>query len=137
MLRLSTGLRVAASQTSIRLDDETFYDDLDPNIYNQQGPWRPNVDIGITLESDIFYTGFSYKNANRPQMYNNNFMEPIVQFFGGYQRELASAWTVKANFIASATTNSPADLNLYTFFVSPSDWASGSTIALRTTWACC
>lgn len=125
VLRLSTGLRVAASQTSIRLDDETFYDELDPDIYNQQGPWRPNVDIGITLESDIFYAGFSYKNANRPQMYNNNFMAPIVQFFGGYQRELASAWTVKANFIASATTNSPADLDFYSFVVSPSGLGFG------------
>ena len=37
VLRLSTGLRVAASQTSIRLDDETFYDDLDPNIYTSRG----------------------------------------------------------------------------------------------------
>ena len=40
--KLSTGLRLTVGRTSVDLMDETYYDQVDPNIYNLQGPFMAN-----------------------------------------------------------------------------------------------
>jgi type IX secretion system PorP/SprF family membrane protein len=43
--KLSTGLRLTVGRTSVDLMDETYYDQVDPNIYNLQGPFMANIDL--------------------------------------------------------------------------------------------
>ena len=53
--KLSTGLRLTVGRTSVDLMDETYYDQVDPNIYNLQGPFMANIDFGTTFNTPTYY----------------------------------------------------------------------------------
>jgi type IX secretion system PorP/SprF family membrane protein len=124
--KLSTGLRVTAGRTAVDLLDETYYDAVDPNIYNLQGPFIANVDLGTTFNTPLFYAGVSFKNVNRAQIYQNNYTAQVLQIFGGHRKNFESGWSMRTSFLASAATNSPADLNFHLFFEHQEKWGIGA-----------
>ena len=124
--KLSTGLRLTVGRTAVDLLDETYYDLVDPNIYNLQGPFIANVDLGTTFNTPTYYAGVSFKNVNRAEIYDNNYTAQVLQFFGGYRHELSDAWSACASFLASATTNAPADLNFHVFMEHQEKWGLGA-----------
>ena len=126
MAKLSTGLRVTVGRTAIDLLDETYFDLVDPNIYNLQGPIMANVDIGTTLNTQSYYMGVSFKNVNRAKIYENNFTAQVLQIFGGHRMALKDQWSLRSSFLASATTNAPADLNFHLFFEHQDTWGFGA-----------
>lgn len=124
--KLSTGLRVTVGRTSIDLLDETYYDLVDPNIYNLQGPMMANVDVGTTLNTESYYMGVSFKNVNRAELYDNNYTAQVLQIFGGHRMNLKGDWSLRSSFLASATTNAPADLNFHLFMEHQQKWGLGA-----------
>jgi len=124
--KLSTGLRVTVGRTSIDLLDETYYDLVDPNIYNLQGPMMANVDLGTTLNTESYYMGVSFKNVNRAELYDNNYTAQVLQIFGGHRMNLKGDWSLRSSFLASATTNAPADLNFHLFMEHQQKWGLGA-----------
>jgi len=126
MAKLSTGLRVTVGRTSIDLLDETYYDLVDPNIYNLQGPMMANVDLGTTLNTESYYMGVSFKNVNRAELYDNNYTAQVLQIFGGHRMNLKGDWSLRSSFLASATTNAPADLNFHLFMEHQQKWGLGA-----------
>jgi len=126
MAKLSTGLRVTVGRTSIDLLDETYYDLVDPNIYNLQGPMMANVDLGTTLNTESYYMGVSFKNVNRAELYDNNYTAQVLQIFGGHRMNLKGDWSLRSSFLASATTNAPADLNFHLFMEHQQKWGLGT-----------
>lgn len=123
--KLSTGLRMTLGRTAVDLVDETYFDFIDPNIYNLQGPLMANIDLGTTLHTSNYYTGISFKNVNRGEIYQNNYSAQVLQIFGGYNHIVSSSWTLRSSFLLSATTNSPADLNFHLFFEQDEEWGIG------------
>ena len=113
--KLSTGLRVTVGRTAVDLIDETYYDLVDPNIYDLQGPLMANVDIGSTFNTPTYYAGISFKNVNRAEIYDNNYTAQVLQVFGGHRLPLKDQWSLRSSFLASAATNSPADVNFHAF----------------------
>ena len=126
LARLSTGIRVTLGRTAVDLLDETYYDLVDPNIYNLQGPIMANVDIGTTLNTQSYYMGVSFKNVNRAEMYDNNYTAQVLQIFGGHRLNLKGKWSLRSSFLASATTNAPADLNFHLFMEHQNKWGLGA-----------
>jgi len=126
LARLSTGIRVTLGRTAVDLLDETYYDLVDPNIYNLQGPIMANVDIGTTLNTQSYYMGVSFKNVNRAEMYDNNYTAQVLQIFGGHRLNLKGNWSLRSSFLASATTNAPADLNFHLFMEHQNKWGLGA-----------
>ena len=126
MAKLSTGLRVTLGRTSVDLLDETFYDLVDPNIYNLQGPFMANVDIGTTLNTQSYYAGVSFKNVNRAELSDNNYTAQVLQIFAGHRLDLKGNWSLRSSFLASATTNAPADLNFHLFMEHQQKWGLGA-----------
>ena len=126
LARLSTGIRVTLGRTAVDLLDETYYDLVDPNIYNLQGPIMANVDIGTTLNTQSYYMGVSFKNVNRAEMYDNNYTAQVLQIFGGHRLNLKGNWSLRSSFLASATTNAPADLNFHLFLEHQNKWGLGA-----------
>ena len=126
LARLSTGIRVTLGRTAVDLLDETYYDLVDPNIYNLQGPMMANVDIGTTLNTQSYYMGVSFKNVNRAEMYDNNYTAQVLQIFGGHRLNLKGKWSLRSSFLASATTNAPADLNFHLFMEHQNKWGLGA-----------
>ena len=126
LARLSTGIRVTLGRTAVDLLDETYYDLVDPNIYNLQGPMMANVDIGTTLNTQSYYMGVSFKNVNRAEMYDNNYTAQVLQIFGGHRLNLKGNWSLRSSFLASATTNAPADLNFHLFMEHQDKWGLGA-----------
>ena len=126
LTRLSTGIRVTLGRTAVDLLDETYYDLVDPNIYNLQGPMMANVDIGTTLNTQSYYMGVSFKNVNRAEMYDNNYTAQVLQIFGGHRLNLKGNWSLRSSFLASATTNAPADLNFHLFMEHQNKWGLGA-----------
>jgi type IX secretion system PorP/SprF family membrane protein len=126
LARLSTGIRVTLGRTAVDLLDETYYDLVDPNIYNLQGPMIANVDIGTTLNTQSYYMGVSFKNVNRAEMYDNNYTAQVLQIFGGHRLNLKGNWSLRSSFLASATTNAPADLNFHLFMEHQNKWGLGA-----------
>lgn len=126
LARLSTGIRVTLGRTAVDLLDETYYDLVDPNIYNLQGPMMANVDIGTTLNTQSYYMGVSFKNVNRAEMYDNNYTAQVLQIFGGHRLSLKGNWSLRSSFLASATTNAPADLNFHLFMEHQNKWGLGA-----------
>ena len=126
LARLSTGIRVTLGRTAVDLLDETYYDLVDPNIYNLQGPMMANVDIGTTLNTQSYYMGVSFKNVNRAEMYDNNYTAQVLQIFGGHRLNLKGNWSLRSSFLASATTNAPADLNFHLFMEHQNKWGLGA-----------
>ena len=126
LARLSTGIRVTLGRTAVDLLDETYYDLVDPNIYNLQGPMMANVDIGTTLNTQSYYMGVSFKNVNRAEMYDNNYTAQVLQIFGGHRMNLKGNWSLRSSFLASATTNAPADLNFHLFMEHQNKWGLGA-----------
>jgi len=124
--KLSTGLRLTVGRTSIDLLDETYYDLVDPNIYNLQGPMMANVDVGTTLNTESYYMGVSFKNVNRAELYDNNYTAQVLQIFGGHRMNLKGDWSLRSSFLASATTNAPADLNFHLFMEHQQKWGLGA-----------
>lgn len=124
--KLSTGLRVTVGRTAVDLLDETYYDLVDPNIYNLQGPIIANVDIGTTLNAESYYMGVSFKNVNRAELYDNNYTAQVLQVFGGHRMNLKGNWSLRSSFLASATTNTPADLNFHLFVEHQERWGLGA-----------
>jgi len=124
--RLATGLRFTMGNTTVDLVDETYYDQVDPNIYNLQGPFRVNVDIGSTYYTDVFYAGASFKNVNRAELYESNYTAQILQVFGGYNLDLTKKWTFRTSFLASTIANTPMDVNLHGFIEHKSAWGLGA-----------
>ena len=124
--KLSTGLRVTVGRTSVDLLDETYYDLVDPNIYDLQGPLMANVDIGSTFNTPTYYAGISFKNVNRAELYDNNYTAQVLQVFGGHRLPLKGQWSLRSSFLASAATNSPADLNFHAFFEHQEKWGLGA-----------
>jgi type IX secretion system PorP/SprF family membrane protein len=124
--KLSTGLRITVGRTAVDLLDETFYDLVDPNIYNLQGPMMANVDIGTTLNTESYYMGISFKNVNRAELYDNNYTAQVLQIFGGHRLNLKGDWSLRSSFLASATTNAPADLNFHLFMEHQEKWGLGA-----------
>ena len=124
--KLSTGLRVTVGRTAVDLLDETYYDLVDPNIYNLQGPMIANVDIGTTLNTENYYMGVSFKNVNRAELYDNNYTAQVLQVFGGHRMNLKGNWSLRSSFLASATTNAPADLNFHLFVEHQEKWGLGA-----------
>lgn len=123
--KLSTGLRITLGRTSVDLLDETFYDQVDPNIYDLQGPFMANIDLGTTFNTPSYYAGVSFKNVNRAEIYDNNYTAQVLQFFGGYRMPLQGAWSLRTSFLASAVTNAPADLNFHAFVEHSEKWGMG------------
>ena len=126
MAKLSTGIRLTIGRTAVDLLDETYYDLVDPNIYNLQGPIMANVDIGTTLNTESYYMGVSFKNVNRAEMYDNNYTAQVLQVFGGHRMNLKGNWSLRSSFLASATTNAPADLNFHLFMEHQNKWGVGA-----------
>lgn len=126
MAKLSTGIRLTIGRTAVDLLDETYYDLVDPNIYNLQGPMMANVDIGTTLNTESYYMGVSFKNVNRAEMYDNNYTAQVLQVFGGHRMNLKGNWSLRSSFLASATTNAPADLNFHLFMEHQNKWGVGA-----------
>lgn len=126
MAKLSTGIRLTIGRTAVDLLDETYYDLVDPNIYNLQGPMKANVDIGTTLNTESYYMGVSFKNVNRAEMYDNNYTAQVLQVFGGHRMNLKGNWSLRSSFLASATTNAPADLNFHLFMEHQNKWGVGA-----------
>ena len=126
LARLSTGIRVTLGRTAVDLLDETYYDLVDPNVYNLQGPMMANVDIGTTLNTQSYYMGVSFKNVNRAEMYDNNYTAQVLQIFGGHRLNLKGNWSLRSSFLASATTNAPADLNFHLFMEHQNKWGLGA-----------
>jgi len=126
LARLSTGIRVTLGRTAVDLLDEPYYDLVDPNIYNLQGPIMANVDIGTTLNTQSYYMGVSFKNVNRAEMYDNNYTAQVLQIFGGHRLNLKGNWSLRSSFLASATTNAPADLNFHLFMEHQNKWGLGA-----------
>jgi type IX secretion system PorP/SprF family membrane protein len=124
--KLSTGLRITVGRTAVDLLDETYYDLVDPNIYNLQGPMMANVDIGTTLNTESYYMGISFKNVNRAELYDNNYTAQVLQIFGGHRLNLKGDWSLRSSFLASATTNTPADLNFHLFMEHQQKWGLGA-----------
>ena len=124
--KLSTGLRITVGRTAVDLLDETYYDLVDPNIYNLQGPMMANVDIGTTLNTESYYMGVSFKNVNRAELYDNNYTAQVLQIFGGHRLNLKGDWSLRSSFLASATTNAPADLNFHLFMEHQQKWGLGA-----------
>jgi type IX secretion system PorP/SprF family membrane protein len=123
--KLSTGLRLTVGRTSVDLMDETYYDQVDPNIYNLQGPFMANIDFGTTFNTPTYYAGVSFKNVNRAKIYDNNYTAQVLQFFGGYRMPIQGAWSLRTSFLASAATNAPADLNFHAFMEHSEKWGMG------------
>lgn len=123
--KLSTGLRITVGRTSVDLLDETFFDLVDPNIYNLQGPIMANVDIGTTFHAPNYYAGISFKNVNQAEIYQNNYTAQVLQGFAGYNQRVNASWNARASLLFSATTNSPADLNFHLFFEQDEMWGIG------------
>lgn len=126
MAKLSTGIRLTIGRTAVDLLDETYYDLVDPNIYNLKGPMMANVDIGTTLNTESYYMGVSFKNVNRAEMYDNNYTAQVLQVFGGHRMNLKGNWSLRSSFLASATTNTPADLNFHLFMEHQNKWGVGA-----------
>jgi type IX secretion system PorP/SprF family membrane protein len=122
---LSTGLRATLGRTTVDLENETYYDNLDPNIYTLAGPFMANIDLGTTLYSKNMYFGVSFKNVNRAQMYENNYTAQILNIFAGYSTPVNKEWTLRTSFLASGATNSPGDLNLNAFMEHQQKWGLG------------
>lgn len=122
---LSTGLRATLGRTTVDLNNEVYYDQLDPNIYTLAGPFIANIDLGTTITSKLSYFGFSYKNVNRAEIYQNNYTAQILHVFGGFSKELKNGWTARTSFLATGTTNSPADLNFHLFMEHHHKWGLG------------
>ena len=126
MAKLSTGLRITVGRTAVDLLDETYYNLVDPNIYNLQGPMMANVDIGTTLNTESYYMGISFKNVNRAELYDNNYTAQVLQIFGGHRLNLKGDWSLRSSFLASASTNAPADLNFHLFMEHQQKWGLGA-----------
>lgn len=124
--KLSTGLRITVGRTAVDLLDETYYDIVDPNVYNLQGPMMANVDVGTTLNTQSYYIGVSFKNVNRAELYQNNYTAQVLQIFGGHRLNLKRNWSLRSSFLASATTNAPADLNFHLFMEHQQKWGLGA-----------
>ena len=124
--KLSTGLRITVGRTAVDLLDETYYDIVDPNVYNLQGPMMANVDVGTTLNTQSYYMGVSFKNVNRAELYENNYTAQVLQIFGGHRLNLKRNWSLRSSFLASATTNAPADLNFHLFMEHQQKWGLGA-----------
>jgi type IX secretion system PorP/SprF family membrane protein len=124
--KLSTGLRITVGRTAVDLLDETYYDIVDPNVYNLQGPMMANVDVGTTLNTQSYYMGVSFKNVNRAELYQNNYTAQVLQIFGGHRLNLKGDWSLRSSFLASATTNAPADLNFHLFMEHQQKWGLGA-----------
>ena len=124
--KLSTGLRITVGRTAVDLLDETYYDIVDPNVYNLQGPMMANVDVGTTLNTQSYYMGVSFKNVNRAELYQNNYTAQVLQIFGGHRFNLKGDWSLRSSFLASATTNAPADLNFHLFMEHQQKWGLGA-----------
>jgi type IX secretion system PorP/SprF family membrane protein len=124
--KLSTGLRITVGRTAVDLLDETYYDIVDPNVYNLQGPMMANVDVGTTLNTQSYYMGVSFKNVNRAELYENNYTAQVLQIFGGHRLNLKKNWSLRSSFLASATTNAPADLNFHLFMEHQQKWGLGA-----------
>ena len=122
---LSTGIRANLGRTTIDLENEVYYDDLDPSIYTLAGPFIANIDLGTTLNGKNTYFGLSFKNVNRAEIYQNNYTAQILQLFGGYTKGLKNGWNATTSFLATGTTNSPADVNLHVFFSREDSWGWG------------
>lgn len=123
---LSTGLRITLGQTTVDLANETFYDGLDPSIYNLQGPLMANVDVGATLNAKSYYAGISFKNLNRADIYQNNYTAQVLHVFGGHRYPLKNDWTLKSSFLLTGTSNAPADLNVHAFLERDGYWGIGA-----------
>lgn len=123
--RLSTGLRLTLGRTAVDLLNENYYDQIDPNIYDLRGPMIANIDLGTTFNTPSYYAGFSFKNVNRAEIYVNNYTAQVLQFFGGYRMPIQGAWSLRTSFLASATTNAPADLNFHAFMEHNETWGLG------------
>ena len=124
-MTLSTGIRATLGRTTVDLNNEVFYDELDPSIYTLAGPFMANIDLGTTLNGKDSYFGVSYKNVNRAEIYQNNYTAQILHIFGGYSKALKNGWTARTSFLATGTTNSPGDLNFHLFFSLDDAWGWG------------
>ena len=124
-MTLSTGIRATLGRTTVDLNNEVFYDELDPSIYTLAGPFMANIDLGTTLNGKDSYFGVSYKNVNRAEIYQNNYTAQILHIFGGYSKALKNGWTARTSFLATGTTNSPGDLNFHLFFSRDDAWGWG------------
>ena len=124
-MTLSTGIRATVGRTTVDLSNEVYYDQLDPNIYTLAGPFIANIDLGTTLNGKNSYFGVSYKNVNRAEIYESNYTAQILHVFGGYSKALKNGWTARTSFLATGTTNSPADLNFHLFMEYDQKWGMG------------
>ena len=91
-MTLSTGIRATVGRTTVDLNNEVYYDQLDPSIYTLAGPFIANIDLGTTLNGKNSYFGVSYKNVNRAEIYKQLHAQ-ILHVFGGYSKALKNGWT--------------------------------------------
>ena len=123
--KLSTGLRLTVGRTSVDLMDETYYDQVDPNIYNLQGPFMANIDFGTTFNTPTYYAGVSFKNVNRAKIYDNNYTAQVLQFFGGYRMPIKGDWSPLTSFLPVPPPTPPPILNFHASLRPRQNWGLG------------
>jgi len=111
----SVGIRYTLNHTTVDLVDEFYVDKIDQSIYDIDGPWFQNVDLGGTLYQENWYIGGTMKNMVRQEMYDANFTARIGHLFGGYRFGLNDYWTLNPSILLNFTENAPMDANLHVF----------------------
>ena len=111
----STGIRYSLSKTVVDFTDVFYVDKIDQAIYDINGPWIQNVDLGGTLYSENWYVGGTMKNMVQQELYSNNFTARVGHIFGGYRFRLNNYLTLNPSLLLNMLENAPMDVNIHSF----------------------
>lgn len=112
---LSVGIRYTLNHTAVDLMDEFYVDKIDQGIYDIDGPWFQNVDLGGTLYKENWYVGLTMKNMVKQEMYKSNYTARIGHIFAGYRFPIQTDWTLTPSLLLNVTENAPLDANMHLF----------------------
>ena len=109
--RLSFGLKAGFHVINLDLTGIEAYDQNDPNIYNLNNRFIPNVGFGLYYYSYNFYMGVSaprlLEQGMNPQLVGQALLVRHFFFTTGYVIDLDEVVKVKPSFMVKYTKNAP------------------------------
>ncbi len=109
--RLSFGLKAGFHIVNLDLTSIEAYDQNDPNIYNLNNRFIPNVGVGLYYYSYNFYMGVSaprlLEQGMNPQLVGQALLVRHYFFTTGYVIDLDEVVKIKPSFMVKYTENAP------------------------------
>jgi type IX secretion system PorP/SprF family membrane protein len=124
-LYISAGIRYTMNKTAVDILDEFYWDKVDQSIFNIDGPFFQNVDLGGSIYTKTWYLGSTFKNIVVQEMYTSNYTARVGHIFGGYKFIIDDNYVLSPSFLVNITENAPTDLNLHAFMEYKSELGLG------------